>query len=259
MNNVFSFQRFIWLFNKHTKEHYKTYLMSLTVLSGILALVLGYIALRGALDVKTQHAVFGVLLVGTGFIFTSSIFSDLGNKGKSISTLTLPVAHLERFMVAWVYSFIIFQIVFIACFCVINNIFVGLNGFKTEAYKAASPLWGRESIYLFALLYYCFYHALAFLGAVLFKKAHFVKMAFTFLVFFVVLMLVNKIVAGLIFDPQVSSSSIPFSDITIIELGNHRYNLDANEWLAPVLTIITLVSTVSLWAATYFKLKEKQV
>lgn len=259
MNNTFNLQRFVWLFNKHTKEHFKRYLMSLAVLAGLLALVLGYITSRGALDSRTQFAVFGILLAGMGFVFTSSIFSELSDRQKSASVLMLPVAHLERFLVAWLYSFIIFQIVYIVVFLLINGIFVGLGGVNTDDYRSISLFGDSQHTYFSVLPYYCFVHSFSFLGAMVFKKAHFIKTAFIFLLFLMGLMLSDRLFSGFIFEGNVRVDGIPFSGITISEANNQRYYLNLDEWFAPVLTVIVVGSAVSLWAATYFKLKEKQV
>ncbi|MGY0041531.1 ABC transporter ATP-binding protein [Pedobacter sp. NJ-S-72] len=99
MNNIFSFQRFFKLLSKHTREQYKTYLISTAVLIGILSLMLGFTAYLsgGELGVRAQIAYFYIFLFLSGTIFTSMVFTDLSDKKKSIPALTLPVSNFERF------------------------------------------------------------------------------------------------------------------------------------------------------------------
>ena len=250
MDNIFSFQRFVWLFNKYTREHYKSLLMSVVVLAGILAMILVCIALIGVhVDSNGQDVLFAVLFVGMGFVFTSSIFADLGNKHKSISELTLPVAHLERFLVAWIYSFIIFQIVYIPCFFLINGIVINLSDYQKENYEAISILGTKKSSYFILLTYYCFVHAFAFLAAVLFRNHHFLKTTFSFIVFYIVLMMLNHVSLPPFIGSHVGSHATNFSPVK-----GYIYTYDT-----AIFSVMILASAFCLWTATYFKLKEKQV
>lgn len=256
MNNLFSLQRFGWLFNKHTKEHYKSYLISLAVMVAVLTLILIYMVPVNRLGGKVQDAIFGFLLIGVGFIFTSSIFSEFRDGKSSTSALTLPVSHLERFAVAWLYSLVIFQLVYTVVFFVINNI-VGL--YKISESEPTSMFWGNGGSYFSWYLYYSFFHSLAFLGAIVFKKWNYRKTTFISTLFFATLIIFNKVVMGMIFDDSVSKSFLPFSKITINDAGSNIYSISAKEWFTPIFIFLTIICTVSLWAATYFKLKEKQV
>lgn len=256
MNNLFSLQRFGWLFNKHTKEHYKSYLISLAVMAAVLTLILTYMIPVNRLGGEVQDAIFGLVLIGAGFIFTSSIFSEFGDRKSSSSALTLPVSHLERFAVAWLYSLVIFQLVYTVVFFVINNI---VDLYKVNESDSMNTFLGNGGSYFSWYLYYSFFHSLAFLGAIVFKKWNYRKTTFISTLFFAILIIFNKVVMGLIFDSSVSKSLLPFSKITINDTESNIYSISAKEWFTPIFIALIIICTVSLWAATYFKLKEKQV
>ena len=80
MDNQFNLNRFGMLLKKHTTENYKSYLMALAVLIGMLIIVFGLVShSAGRLPVDVQRGVFiGFLLFG-GTIFTSTIFADLSD------------------------------------------------------------------------------------------------------------------------------------------------------------------------------------
>ena len=86
MNNFFSFNRFSRLLIKHSAEHYRTYLMSIGVLAGVMVLGGSFIfyMIPGPMDAGFQTALFAILMLIAGSIFTSTIFADMGDKRKAI-------------------------------------------------------------------------------------------------------------------------------------------------------------------------------
>src|SRR4051794_28226809 len=103
MSNTFDIKRFGMLFKKHTLEHGKTYLLSAGVLTGIMFLTLGFMSYssNGHLRINEQIPVFVFLSIIAGGIFTSIVFTELGDKSKAIPTLMLPASHFEKYLVAW--------------------------------------------------------------------------------------------------------------------------------------------------------------
>ncbi|MDB5032756.1 hypothetical protein [Mucilaginibacter sp.] len=122
MNNTFNLKRFIPLFKKHSLEHAKTNLLSTAVLAGIAAALMGFAAYSsgGRLPLQMQSIMFIYLIAGAGGIFTSLTFTELGNKRKATGVLTLPASHFEKFLVSWIYSYIIFQLVLVGVFYVVD-------------------------------------------------------------------------------------------------------------------------------------------
>src|ERR1700748_3710370 len=107
MNQVFSFKRFGILLRKHTVENFRGHVMSLFVLMAILVtvmLAISYAAgvpLRDDQIISGQAVIFVVFLFAAGTLFTSTMFTNLGDKRKAIATLTLPCSTFEKFFVGW--------------------------------------------------------------------------------------------------------------------------------------------------------------
>jgi hypothetical protein len=257
MNKIFNPARFGKLFVKHTSEHYKGYLMALAVLIGVMVLggsFLVYIT-DAQLDQGTQSALFVVILLIAGTIYTSTIFADLGEKKKSIAYLTLPATHFEKYLVAWLYSFLVFLVIYAISFCLVVLFLLNIKPVSGQS-EGVINLWQKQ--YLQMALIYAFLHAIAFWGAICFNKLHFIKTGFIFFIFFGLLILFNKIIlTGMIgrnVDVTPPFGSLRFSDAgrqVEITLPYVRDN--------PMLTFLVLGLTIVIWIAAYYRLKEKQV
>ena len=118
MNNFSSFKRFSRLFVKHTAEHYRVYLMSVAVLAGVILLGGSFLffVIPEPPDTGLQTAMFVILMLIAGTLFTSTVFSDFGDKDKAMPALTLPATAFEKFLIGWVYSYPIFLLVYSAVF-----------------------------------------------------------------------------------------------------------------------------------------------
>jgi hypothetical protein len=259
MNNVFNFTRFSRLFYKHTTEHFKTYLMSTGVLIGILTLIFLFISYvsNGHISTNQQGIIFFNLLFFSGTVFTSMIFADLGDRKKSIPMLTLPVSHFEKYLVAWVYSFVIFQLVFIGCYYLVDStvIKVGNSGLidKSEIINVFSP----DYMFWVAFPQYALLHAICFFGAIFFEKLHFIKTAFLFFIFIMLISMANPFLLSAIFGLKIEKG-VPFNSVGIMEADQFWF-IRPTETSYSILLITVFLVSVILWLSTYFKLKEKQV
>ena len=258
MKNHFNAKRFSLLFQKHTAENYKTYLMALLVLVGAMLLILStasYLA-GSPPNLNAQAAFFVFFLLAAGTIFTSSVFASLGDSKRAISFLTLPASTLEKYLVAWLYSFLFFSLLYIPAFYLVDYLVVGLD-WRTSGQAPILNVFEKEKALYYVFLLYAFLHAFTLVGAILFRKGHFIKIAAIGLVAFFIVVLLNKQVLQVMLGPEVQSA-VPF-DMVTLEESKQYFQLDVSEawsvgkWLVPVaLALIT-------WAAAYFKLKEKQV
>ncbi|WP_299701980.1 hypothetical protein [uncultured Pontibacter sp.] len=257
MKNHFSLRRFGLLFRKHSVEHYKSYLMSLIVLVGIMALVMGYVAYSaGKLDTTLQELFFMLFLVGAGTMFTSTVFSDLGDQKRAIAFLTLPASLLEKYLVAWIYSFLIYVLLYVPAFYLVVTMIINIGGRGTEEAELLK-LFGPKGNFDSLIIMYAFLHAVSLVGAVFFRKVHFIKTIFIlFLGFFAVIVL-NKLLLQTMLGHD-NLSAIPLSGATIIEDGQ-GYKLGVPEADSSFTWIVSIGFILIIWAASYFKLKEKQV
>jgi hypothetical protein len=263
MNNIFNLNRFWLLFKKHTIEHAKTYLMSAAVLAGILFLIIGFFTFTngGRLEVKLQAVVFLFMIVAIGSIFTSMIFGELGEKKKAIPALTLPASHFEKYLVGWLYSFVIFQLVFVGVFYFIDGLIISLatppDDYKNQLYNLFDSSNRNVVPGYIAFLYYGILHAFAFWGAVFFEKLHFIKTAFIFFLCLIFFTLLNKPLLRVIGGEHIIQN-MPFSQAIFTE-GVHQWGVLPDNAIVNSGIYILYLIIAFLWASTFFKLKEKQV
>jgi hypothetical protein len=207
----------------------------------------------GPVDAGFQMALFGVLVIIAGPLFTSTIFTDLGDKRKAIPALTLPASHLEKFLVGWVYSYVIFLLVYTGIFYLVLIILINLKpwpGHKSEIFS----LFQDKS--LLVIILFSFLHAITMYGAIRFEKLHFIKIGFSFFICYAVLILVNTVfmrfIVGRSIKPVMPFAFLNFQDgLNFYSVG---LNTQQSAWVFIVLPVIFLL----FWITSYFKLKEKQ-
>ncbi|MDB5111560.1 MAG: hypothetical protein JWR67_2674 [Mucilaginibacter sp.] len=256
MSNVFKSSRFGKLFIKHTIEHYKGYLMSLTVLIGVMVLGGGFMLymINAPIDKGFQTAVFIIILMLAGTIFTSTVFADIADKKKAIDSLTLPASHFEKFLVGWVYSFLIFCIVYTVSFYVVILVLVHLKHFPGQAPEIMNVF--EYPVYQIYLLY-AFLHGISFYGAIFFEKLNFIKTAFIFFIVVAIITLMNKVVLSALLGRDVMTSP-PFGDARFKD-GNTIADINITAMWEPIILSLLTVLAIIFWIATYYRLKEKQV
>ncbi|MDF2432661.1 MAG: hypothetical protein JWP44_2292 [Mucilaginibacter sp.] len=256
MNNIFNTKRFGMLLIKHTSEHYKTYLMSLGVLIGVMVLGGSFIVylIPGGIDKEVQTILFVPVFFLAGTIFTSTIFADFGDQKKSTAALTLPASHFEKFLVGWLYSYVIFSVVFIISF---YTILIGLLNLKHLPHQRVEifNIFVEPASGLFII--FTLLHSLAFFGAICFKKFHFIKAGFGFFICAGILTVFNTWFVKALFQRDVRPA-VPFSNVMFYEDTRFMAVTTGRHEDTFVSYLIIIVSII-FWTATYFRLKEKQV
>lgn len=258
MSNSFNLRRFGLLLKKHTVENYRTYLLSIIVYACIVIVLIGLMTGMGRYPLRLDNQVitFSCLMFFSGTIFTSNIFINLSNKRKAVSTLTLPASTFEKFLVGWVYSYLIFQVVFTTIFYFV------LWGFWRFAAYNNQPMMNifsiKEQLYLLYICY-AFLHGVAIYGAMYFKKAHFIKTAFTFFAVMLVISFFNSFLLKTIIPVEKLSENLPFLGITFI-IDENYYRIGSFYFRDHIwVSLIFILSALMMWTATYFRLKEKQI
>lgn len=256
MNNFFNLKRFSRLFIKHSSEHYKTYLMGLAVLIGVMVFggfCLVYI-IPEPLNENVQTGMFVSLMLMAGTLFTSTIFSDLANNKKATATLMLPASHFEKYLVGWLFSYLIFQIVFTGIFYLILLFLLHLRDWPNMPVMVFNIFDGRRRT-LFVM--FAFLQSISLFGAIFFEKLHFIKTAFSFFIGLFLAVLLNTICMKTLVHQEIKPV-VPFGFVNFTQ-NNHFYSLSLigknDDWVFYLLMVIT----VMVWIASYFRLKEKQL
>jgi hypothetical protein len=260
MNNTFEMSRFARLYKKHTVEHLKNYLLSAAVLAGLLFVWLGFMSYThsGKLSIRDQSVTFVFFFLLCGTIFTSLTFNYLGDKKKAIPVLTLPVSNFEKYLLSWIYTFIVYQLVFIGVFFLVDGALFALGApFEKDENEIINIFSINQRIYI-VFIAYIILHAFAFLGAIYFQKLHFIKTSFVVFAATFSLMVVDYVMIRAFIVPH-ARRTMPFMGISVIE-HDRFYNVKVGgQGFALCVAGALAVISILLWTAAYFKLKEKEV
>lgn len=258
MNNTFNFKRFTLLFKKHSLEHAKTYLLSTGVLAGILLLVMALLSYssKGRIPEQLQAIIFLYFILGAGSIFTSLSFTDLGDKRKATRVLTLPASHFEKFLVSWIYSYVIFQLVFIGIFYLVDWVVITLSVPPIHDPNQLIDLFSGNDIIKIAFITYAVFHAISIWGAIVFEKLHFIKTAFVFFIYVILLIIINEWLLHSLMGK--SFDGVPFTAANFLDGKNIKvimatHSMKSNNWVVLAITVIIF------WLSAFFRLKEKEI
>lgn len=257
MNQYFNLARFGRLLRKHTIEHFRSYAMSVAVLAGGITVVLGSLTYmrHWPLDHEMQLGLFLFGLLAAGGVFTSTVFAEIGNPKSAATALLLPTSHVEKYLVAWLYSLPLFLIIYTVVFMSINLLILklGNNGHPYEVYDFSRDT--RE--WVSPLLSYVLLHSVALWGAIYFLRLHVIKTAFLIFGSMLLVLLVNRQVM-LALLPS-SRPIVPFSDVWVNEGPQSALlSLPDNQWQL-LLVLLPIALALLLWAAAYARLTEKQL
>jgi len=256
MSNTFNIHRFLRLFVKHTAEHYKIYLMSVAVLIGVLMLGGGFLTyiVDEPLDIGAQTVIFAAALFLGCAIFTSTIFADYGDNKKAVSSLMLPASPLEKFLVGWVWSYLVFTVVFLASFYLVLYMVTNARHWPHH-YPQLFNVFVDPAPTIF--IPFTFVHAFTLFGAIHFKRLHFIKTGFVFFATVAGLILVNTFFLQGLFGRTIHPA-VPFTNVSFSQ-GDKYFDINITQQYSGVILWLIIVVSVFLWVAAYFRLKEKQV
>ncbi len=260
MSNTFNLTRFLRYFKKHSIDNGKTYLLSTAVLTGIYVIALFFVVALGTgfLNIDWQMTVLLTCVLLGGGIFTSLTFADLGDKKKAIPVLTLPVSALEKYLVNWIYTYVIFLLVAVGTFYMVDILAVKISKPSYGHIPARLlDLTSKETPGIIVLTAFTLFHALGFWGAIFFEKMHFIKTAFVFFVCLIGFNLLTRVLISAITSGNVTAE-VFFQHASVTDNGNQHYISPTNP-INQIGIAIFIVAVLILWVSAYFRLKEKQV
>src|SRR5450432_299304 len=233
MNYTFNTNRFGKLFLKHTREHYKGYLLSLAVLVGVMILGGSFLIymVNVPIDKNAQTFLFMVLMMLAGTVFTSTIFTDLGDKKSAIPWLTLPASHFEKYLVAWVYSFLVFLIIYTVIFYLSALYAINIKRFPNYQPRLLN-VFEPQILQMYIV--------------------------FAFFISIALLILINKLILGALIGRAVEATP-PFGELLVADKGQtidiHIVNKMQYSYMIYLLAALAII----FWVAAYYRIKEKQV
>jgi hypothetical protein len=256
MNNFFNPKRFGRLFIKHTAEHYRTYLMSVGVLAGVMLLGGAFLfyVIPEPPDPGMQTGIFITLMLIAGSIFTSTVFGDYGIKNRAIPALTLPASSFEKYLVGWLYSYPIFIAVYTLVFYLVLWGLSSTRQWPGQHFQAMDL--AQPDMYMLPVLY-TFLHSLTIFGAIFFEKLQFIKTGFAFFIGYAATILLNTLFFEAITGEGVKAA-VPFGYLNFNK-QNKFYSIAASGPATLWIPLAMITAAILIWVAAYFKLKEKQV
>ncbi len=265
MNNTFDFNRFSLLVKRQWIENKKLFLMAIFGIVGIL-IIINSLIMRwesGITYETARFSIFNLSLFLSGSIFANYVFKDISDKNSSTSFLLIPASHFEKFLTGVFYVFIIFPIVFLTLFYVVDYGFVNIGNNIKDGLKVP----GIKNIQLHTFMinsknirkmlgeiigFWLIIQAFVLMGAAQFEGRSYIKTAFMgfawlFLMGFVIYL----------------SDKFILSDMTQ-QFQNKGYSQalikPTKDTISDILGICLIyVLPPILLVTTYFKLKEKQV
>jgi hypothetical protein len=275
MNDIFSLPRFGLLLKKFYKEHISTYLLYIAILFGIALLIYGLTILavlngRFPEDAPVIYFVLGIVFMAS--LFSSSFYSFFNNKAKGIQYLNLPSSHTEKLMIGFLFTQVVFFIIYIAVFVLVDWMMIGLFNHLTKipadapaqyrSFYIAQPINLNNPEIINGLSIAFLVSALSHFGSLCFEKNSFVKTAlltiiggavYLFYGYYLIKAMIPEEVmpsSNMFFMTQmrVGADDLPRGIVFLPDGLTHLLR-----WLLPI-TIYVL-----FWVASYFKFKEKQV
>ncbi len=252
-SNILNMNRLFLLTRRHLLSNLAGWIIAFAALSGVLLIISLMVAYfqPGSLAVLTP-TYLTIMFIG-GYIFTSSIFSELNEPRKAFHYLTLPVSLSERLLSAWLLTGIIFPVIALLMIFVIiflANLIMNLTfDFSPFAYVFSGN-------YAQAFKNYLITQSVFLLGAAYFRKYNFLKTLLVLFVLFVAFMSIIGLLGWLIIAPLAESS------MQAMESGEMTLNMDPTsiKWIPKAANIIYNYLMLPFFLiASWFTLKERQV
>ena len=264
MNNTIDFNRFSLLVKRQWVENRKLFLMGIIIILGLEIVVysLGLNWKTGDfMLMQIRTALFSISFFLGGSFFTNYVLRDLSDKNSSTSFLLVPASHFEKQLSACFYVFVVFPIIFLLIFYVIDFSFVTIANGLYNSLVGKKELSPNE--YLFDFLRksenaklsimipaWVSIQSFMILGSITFMGWSYIKTGFAgFVILFAIVLLVGFIQRILLDDLSNQLGGSHYFQIKPTKDMLENYVLFGLKYaLAPLLLVIA-----------YFKLKEKQV
>jgi hypothetical protein len=279
-NQLFSFSRWASLIGLHWEGNKRLYLLALPAIAGLLTVWGVFLLIMdnySPLDDGFQAFTYYWGLAAVGFLYSSTIFAEFGNKARGIAWLAVPASALEKLLCALLFSTIlcfvgytlVFYLVEIPLVEIGNRLIIGQHRvWPWGGPVMPNPVWSLfnglpgdnpdHDIHAFLILYFVIQGSFA-LGSVYFNRYAFIKTTIAVLIFILVFLALEKEVMARI--PPNGWNRFNLSEDWILDSETLRVKeVRMSPWLSRSLGLLLLLGIPPvIWVATYFRIKEKQV
>lgn len=279
MNQTFSLQRFSLLVAKNWAENRKRYLLSIVAYISLVFVWFMFVMLTdesNPLAKGLQEVTFFFSLFLVGPFFASQGFSDLSSKTNGTSYLMVPASTFEKLLCSLLYAIVLFFIVFVLAFYVVDFITVLIANTFHPAYNGpvtqdGTPIRAEmanifesrdfsssDSVSYYFIVVFVLMQSVALLGSIYFEKFSYIKTVISLtLIILISAFIVFKLMASFFPSPAV---------FNLVEYrffnndGNGMKVVELPDWSQKAIEYLALYGfTIVFWVTTYFRLKEKEV
>jgi hypothetical protein len=261
MQASFSFTRLGLLIKKQWADHSRLYALAVAAIVGLMAIAFFLWTLPdGNREVMGTYIILLVTLFLGGSIFASMMFADLSQRTTGIYWLSVPATHAEKMVCAILYSQVFFNAVVLIIFFILQPIALSLVKMNPHI-QFHSGLARDEfrSVVINIAVGYCAMQALFLLGSVYFQRFSFIKtVVATLLVAFVFFHFLRYVIWPII--PHNLNMHKGLTDFEVQDDKGFRAMYSLPQWVGTSLKYAFQYIWVPVfWAATYFRLKEKEL
>ncbi len=256
--NIISPNRLLYLLKRDILSNINTTLIVFGAATAVIYLISVIMAYNSAPSGQLYFSLFTNLLFAGGFIVTSMVFKEMHRKETAQNYLLLPASNFEKFFSRLLISTIGFALITVVGVTVISYLSEGVNSLIFKRHNVIFNPFTKTVWLLMA--HYLVAQSIFFLGAVFFRRYHFIK---TINVIFliqlslsIIAVLFIRIIFFDFFDGffglneisfQIQWDALKINPVTIKVLfttGKILY------WLVPA---------PLFWTISYFRLKEAEV
>ena len=266
MNQVFDIKRAIQFSRLKLNLNKKFFAISVGGFLGLMFIITFFFAYNlnneNAAISNIFHKVAAItMLYGGALFFGGRVFIKMNSGAKTIEQLMIPASIFEKFIVPLLFSsigWILFTAVSYQLFAMLTNaVWSGIFSLDIPVYNFLDII--NEANWVTSIKFYFLSHATFFLGSAAFRKYSIPKTALASFLIMLAFFLLGYIAILLLFGNDLSfgvASAITFSKPEIQEWftnGGGKLLVKSTYWAVGV------VLPIILYAAAYFKLKEREV
>lgn len=252
-NSYFDINRLGHLLIRQLRMSSQALWIGFAAVAGLVTFILSMTVIFGH-EPLSFNAFFGVIMpyfFAGGYVFTSTVFSELRTSHRGYLYLTLPASSLEKLTVSWLISSVLYVIASIAVLFIVNLLLIvvstGLSGCHVPVFNLFDP----RILKIFAI--YLVTQPIFLLGAIYFRRVNFLKTLLALFVVGIVIAVYSSFMARLIVFHNFHSFNVG------PDLPENCKNFFENIFAPVVTNLFWYAMGPFFLIVTYFRLKERQV
>lgn len=260
MKTMKSVRRIVLLAEAHWNARWKLYAASYAIL--VLLLITTRFFEPNTLDILPVFYV--LLLCFVGCLQAANIFGSWTDKNQAMHFITLPAKTIEKFIVAFLFTTILFVPIFSLVYMFTTYGIVSLLFEKHTSRQLTDTyilFFNANSIGVLAWVFTLIQSVFLF-GSVFFKNRQFVKSGLVLVAFFLLFALLPQYAVIKLTGIKFNTSTFFFVDNLAVysKIGAYENGWFELKGVYSILnSIVWLIVPLGLFVASYFKLKEKEI